>query len=689
MTGYINRIIPGIAVLAFLLSATAGAVERLQLSWASLGTADWQVIDAGLKLDVSDPKHTVLVFTAAELRVAGYRLSQLRLTCPFFELHTDRLSCRRGKLSVHGDGVKAVAVPASLQYSLSSKALSVRVTGVVLAQGSVNLRFRQTPGHWSLDTDFSRTRLAGLVTLLANTGLVPAGLALQGHIAGQLNLQGNSRGLRKLSWKLHTRDAGYSNPAGDQAAEALQLSSHGSAKSRKDGWQVQAALTAAQGMLYAEPVYLEFHKAQALELSLALDWLPAQRKLTLHSLVFSQPGVVKGHLQAGLLLTAGQPLQHLDLVIEESHLPGLYTTWLQPWLAGTALGDLDTGGHLRGRLSVVGGHPQALDLSLDKVSLQARNGQFSIRQLQGQVHWDRRHDGQRSTLSWQAASLYRLQFGAAGLALETDANRLKLQHPLVVPLFDGSLHIDAFDLTLVDGAPRWSVDAMLTPVSMQAISRALGWPPLAGKLSGMVPAIHYQEGELTLGGVLLVQAFDGDITLRNLRVQHPLGLVPRLWADARIEHLDLKTLTKAFSFGRIEGRLQGQVNDLYMENWQPVAFDAVFATPPDDDSRHRISQRAVNNISNLGGSGVAGAVSRSFLRFLEDFPYKRLGIRCRLEAGICHMGGVAPAGDGYYLVQGRWLPPRLDVVGYAQKVDWVSLLTRLRAITQGEQPQIK
>ncbi len=151
----------------------------------------------------------------------------------------------------------------------------------------------------------------------------------------------------------------------------------------------------------------------------------------------------------------------------------------------------------------------------------------------------------------------------------------------------------------------------------------------------------------------------------------------------KIADLDLETLTKTFSFGRIEGRFEGEVAGLYMEAWQPVAFDAMFRTPPDDDSRHRISQKAVDNISNLGGAGVGGALSRSFLRVLEDFPYKRLGIRCRLENGICHMGGVAPAERGYYLVEGTFLPPRLDVIGYAREVDWPSLVQRLTAVTAG------
>ena len=96
----------------------------------------------------------------------------------------------------------------------------------------------------------------------------------------------------------------------------------------------------------------------------------------------------------------------------------------------------------------------------------------------------------------------------------------------------------------------------------------------------------------------------------------------------------------------------------------------------------------MDNISNLGGAGVAGAISRSFLRFFEEFGYDRLGISCRLVDNVCHMGGVAPAKQGYYLVEGQLLP-RLDVIGYSDQVAWNSLVERLVAITKGETPRIE
>jgi hypothetical protein len=305
------------------------------------------------------------------------------------------------------------------------------------------------------------------------------------------------------------------------------------------------------------------------------------------------------------------------------------------------------------------------------------------------LNWDSGNIIRESTLAWKSLGFYQLHTGAASLRLHTTGAHIQLADSLEVPLLDGRLLVHEFEAGKDSDGVYWLLDGQLTPVSMRDFSTALGWRPLSGTLSGMIPKMRYRNDVLSLGGILLVQAFDGNITLRNLRIEQPLGLVPRLWLDARMEQVDLKTLTKTFSFGRIEGRLRGELNGLYMEAWQPMAFDAFIGTPKDDSSRHRISQRAVDNISDLGGAGVSGRLSRGFLQLLEDFPYKRLGIGCRLENGICHMEGIAPAGDGYYLVEGRFLPPRLDVIGYADKVDWQSLIDRLIAVTSGNAPRIE
>ncbi|MEN8761832.1 MAG: hypothetical protein ABF290_05305 [Thiogranum sp.] len=677
------------ALILVLLSCTAAAIDQLQLHWRSIESAGLQLSGVKLVIRWMEAGPSELSLDVASLQMGDYQVEKLRFTCSAFELLASEIACRQGQLSLASDWIDVEAAPAAVNYQLDSRELKVSVSALPLAGGQLQLAFHQQGSQWEMNTGLADTGLAGIADLLATAGLKIPKLDYQGRVDGTLSARGDGRGLQNVTWKTQTQETGYSNAQGTQAAEALVLVSTGSARRRGSDWRAQATLAARRGLLYAEPVYLEFSPARPLELTADLHWNAGNSELFLRSMTFRQPDVAVGSLNAVWAPGAETPLRELGLEIEQAWLPGLFETWLQPWLAGTVLEKLETAGQLQGRLKLRDGQPQSLQMKLDQLSFSEPNGQFGVRALNGDLGWDNSGAVHQSRLAWQGANFYQLQLGAAQLGVESDESSVKIQQPLVVSLLDGELHVDEFELGVDHGELHWLLDGLLTPVSMQAFSTALGWPPLSGKLSGMVPKVRYEKGELTLGGVLLVQAFDGDITLRNLRIQQPLGLVPRLWADIRLEHIDLETLTRTFSFGRIEGQLQGRVNELYMEAWQLVGFDAAFQTPEDDRSRRRISQKAVDNISNLGGAGIGGAVSRSFLRFLEDFPYRRLGIRCRLQNGICHMDGVAPAENGYYLVQGRLLPPRLDVIGYASEVDWLSLLGRLKSITAGDGPVVR
>lgn len=678
-------------MLLILASCSTPAADHFEVSLGTLGSSDWQLRDTTLSIDWSEAGSSMLQINASAFVIGSQRIEKLHLSCPEFELLTTRVDCPAGQLSFRHNSLKASALPATFRYEFITRELSISVNKLPIAAGKVRLKFKLGGDRWQINSQLSNINLAVLKNLLEETGLVTNMPNQQGLISGQLDMHGGSNGLDSAGWSLQTNAVGYSNTEGTQAAEALQLTSNGTARLQKGEWLIQASLTAEQGMLYADPVYLEFSPQQTLAVSVDMHWRPDPGVARIRSLKIKQPGIVNASISGSLQPAADNPVQQLELDITQGTLPGLYTTWLQPWLAGSLLDNLDTDGKMQGHLSMRDGQAKAVQLHLDAVSLHQPNDQFDIRQLSADIDWDSSDSTHISRLGWQAASFYRIQFGAAELALETGAHTLKLQAPLAVPLFDGELQVSEFELDVSDGKPSWLLDGLLTPISMQSVSTALGWPSLSGTLSGMIPRASYENHELTLGGILLVQAFDGDITVHNLRVLDPLGIVPRLWADVRLKHLDLKTLTRTFSFGRIEGRLEGHVDNLYMEVWQPVSFDAAFTTPADDSSRRRISQRAVDNISNLGGAGAAGAISRSFLRFLEDFPYKALGIRCRLDNGICHMGGVGPArsGNGYYLVEGRWLPPRLDVIGYSDEVDWQSLLDRLKRITAGESPVVR
>ena len=100
-----------------------------------------------------------------------------------------------------------------------------------------------------------------------------------------------------------------------------------------------------------------------------------------------------------------------------------------------------------------------------------------------------------------------------------------------------------------------------------------------------------------------------------------------------------------------------------------------------DDRPHRISRKAVSDLTRVAGGGGGLLQAGGLLSFFDRFAYDSLGWRCKLRNGVCHMGGVSDreGKPGYYIVRGAWLP-RVDVVGHARRVDWHAMLQRIATI---------
>jgi hypothetical protein len=687
--------VPGRRVLLALLSlpglllldALPGfAFNNATLELGTLQGNGWSAEGLRMQVNLLDDSHARILLQAQTARLPEPlgRLNDLQLECASVELTPDRLECRDGLLWLQSGEYGKQQVRTRFSYRFMDEQLIFDLAGIHLMEGQLGMRGEFAAGSWKVDIEADSLSLPALSAWLAAAGPAVPRLEGSGDLAMKAHLQGRDAVLEQAGFSLHLQADSFSNAAGSMAGEELDVTVTGDARAIAGGWRLNLKSSADRGRLYVDPLFVEV-PGQAIQAAVQLDYLVKHRQVRLHSLDYRHPDSVVLTANGHLDLAAGSLLQDLQVDLQEGHFEGFYGTYLRPWFVGTLLGDLDTTGHLTGELHWTEGELDRVKLDLAGLSLQDREGRFDLTGASGRLRWSAGGATEVSDLHWNGGSVYRVALGQADLRVETTGRKARLLEPARIQVLDGELQLDSFDLDIGQAAAlHWQVDGILTPVSMRQLCLALGWPEFAGKLSGVIPAVRYDDGHLSVGGILLVRVFDGAITLEDVRLEHPLGIIPRLQLDARISNIDLEALTGAFSFGRIEGRLEGRINALEMESWRPVGFDAAFATPAGDKSRHRISQRAVDNISSIGGGGVGGALSRSLLRFFEDFPYDRLGISCRLENGICAMGGVAPApkAGGYYLVKSRLLPPRLDVIGYADRVDWESLVAQILAVTQ-------
>ncbi len=377
--------------------------------------------------------------------------------------------------------------------------------------------------------------------------------------------------------------------------------------------------------------------------------------------------------------------------------------YLQPVLMTTDFKDLQALGQVRGQIDVDQGSVSRVDLHFDRVTLDSTTGALSLDGLSGRLSWvdeELRRDlavagdssQSFSRLRFDAARVWGIEIGATDLPFTTSGRHFRMLDPVFLPIFDGGLAVQTLRIRHAGTSKQYvRFDAELRPISLGLIASTIGLPQFEGTLAGRIPGIELRGDTVTTRGNLEMNAFDGRVTVRDLRLKDPLGQYPQLFASIDVDRLDLAQLTSTFSFGMITGRISGHVEWLETFNWMPVALDARFFTTPGDRTPRRISQRAVANLSSIGGgsgSSVSGALQSGFLRFFKQFHYRRLGLSCRLRNDVCEMDGVAPADRGYYIVQGSGLP-RINVIGSQRRVAWSRLVRQLQAISTSGGPVVR
>jgi len=532
--------------------------------------------------------------------------------------------------------------------------------------------------HWQIKA--SATAKASTPEKLQATTKIQTSLSTQNSQFNSLRLD-----LNELSFEFYEQNSAQAYFAENMSAQV---------KTRLSFFDNQFSLShlnvnISDGQLLSPYVYADFNQ-------LPVNFKNGELFFDGQNLSVKQINFDDGQLQLAFkeLLTDSQGLKQLVLEFDKMPLQHLLKTYISNAASvPSSLAYFDIDGAVKGKLLIKQHNLQQLAMDLDNISLSQSDNQqrmlIEIYGLDGQLVFDR-NQIQSSQLSFEQANLLEtIPLSRTKANFAGSAKGFYLTEPLGVPVFDGKLGISKLDIDLSTEQPKVVFNGALFPVSLELVTQALGWPVMQGQISGLIPSVVYQNGALQMDadGVLQVRAFDGELRLSDLQASHLLSAYPILQTDVELHGIDLEKLTSTFSFGKITGLLNGEIKKLLLYNWKPAAFKADFKTDIDSPSR-RISQRAVDNISNLGGVGMAGALSRTFMRFFEDFGYEQLGLSCELKKGVCKMDGVAPAENGYYLVKGRGLP-RIDVIAYNRETDWDQIVSKLADISKGSGPVVQ
>jgi hypothetical protein len=487
-----------------------------------------------------------------------------------------------------------------------------------------------------------------------------------------------SQNKQDINATLQFKNASFSDEAGLHAGDKLNGSLAILLQPSAEAWLWQTAFDWQSGEVFWQPFYIA-NGGHQLTASGKLE----KELLTVNSAHLKVKDVgelnASGQLRINdfKILNLSASLPHLDL-------SAAYPMLFKPLLEKTAFAHAEVAGVAALKLEIENAEPKSFELLLKDVDVADKNEKFAFYKVNANIPWD--YDAAKTvSFGYGSGALLNLPLGKTNIQAQVD--RYSLTAPSIkLPILDGALHLTNISAARKADQWYWHLGAKLDAISMEDFSTHLKLPTMHGKASAEIPLVTYAAGLLTTDGNVVLNVFDGTATVTELTMQSPLGIAPKLNANIALRHLDLGVLTSTFSFGAIEGKLDGDIKNLELQNWKPVKFDAIVQSSPGKYPK-KISQRAVENISALGGGGAAAAVQRSFLRFFEQFNYGKMGLSCRLRNDICEMGGVESTPQGYIIVKGSGIPA-ITVMGYNKTVGWSELLARIKRVTDGNSKAI-
>ncbi|MBK8814520.1 MAG: C4-dicarboxylate ABC transporter [Methylococcaceae bacterium] len=677
-------------ILFCLFLTTANAIDTAMMDVAKITSTTWNLEGVKLSLEDINKKNSQLILSATKLTLPKpfNDLSLADIHCDKLVWTQNEMDCLQGKASVKS--VYWQSPSTDLTFHLNSKSSTFQLANARLGDSRLSLNAEFKGNDWRIQAEAKHVNKA-LLNKLSPLMSLKSKLAFIKQ--GSLNLSATLSGRddKVLAFDVTAKINGVTGQTedGKMAAENTNLQLHLKGNALNGLWHWQGESRLLGGALYVDPVYLEV-TGQPISVNAQGTTNLVTSFTDIQSFSFQQPDVVRVSGSAQGSFSKQVHVDKADVVLHSDTLQSLLTTYINPFFTESLFANIKISGNLETRLSVVQQTLTDAAVNFGKINIEDDQGRIAVKEGKGSVNWSANPvEKKQSELSWQVLSLKGVPIDSATLKFASWGNSFRLTDNVKLPVLNGTIAVDKFSLQpKPNDEPDVSFAGSVDNLSLEQLSKRMGWTPLSGNISGQIPGVDYHNKVLSLGGELLIKVFDGTIKISQLKSSGLFSGFPRVESEIELDNLDLEQLTSKFEFGAITGRLSGFINNLVLDNWHPVSFYAWFGTPDDDDSSHRISQKAVKNIASIGGGGASDLLSRSFLSLFETFRYDKIGMGCYLHDGVCQMMGLEAEGQGYYLIKGGLLP-RIDVVGYNPRVNWDVLVERLGRVAAPEKAVIQ
>lgn len=616
-------------------------------------------------------------------------LQSIKLYCPEFSLKQQYTRCNNGVLTLDGNRLYQLSIPFNLRLGRNQSGNVLELPAIPFAASDSELQYTWDSSNKTISTKIDQLSLPALASYLKRLGVSASSGKV--NLAGTVAMQSGKHHQTDLKFKglqlsLQTEDA-------TKAIEKLNLKSAIQAITEQGITTGNVEIVMKKGEIYLEPLYLSLQD-DALSAESGFVFNQHQNTLRLNDFsVYQFPNfTISGSLATDL--NKAFPPENGQINIQIYHLANLFNQFVAPFLTTPVAKPVisDTQGLILSQLSFSKQQLTQLLVSTADVSATYTYNQkdISVNHASISLNWKPDHCNEDSFVYWESANFRGVPLPETVLHFKACGRQINFERNVTLPLLDGEMQFDHLDLKqLEDGGLDFSFATEIKNISLAALSEAMDLPPLDGYLSASIPSVRLEQGGLRLDSSILIHAFGGRIEIEHLQIDGMLGSYPILTANIHFNKLDLGKLSKRFEFGNIEGKLNGSIKGLRIENQKLIAFDAEFSTPKNRLLPYSISQKAVQNIASLGGNSPADLLSRGVLKLFESFFYSRLGFSCKLRNNVCQLNGIAPAQNkGFYLVKGA-LAPQINIIGFNKRVNWNELATRLKRISSQSAPVIQ
>ncbi len=496
--------------------------------------------------------------------------------------------------------------------------------------------------------------------------LVPSGWKISGKDSIHLRAAQKQTNIWTFTSELGFQDLAFENKDSSCVGEKISLNAKisGEIDLNKTSIATTTVLEINEGEVLYDRFYMDLNR-HALSCYCDAAYELPKKVLQLSTLKIGMKDVLECHIHGNILNKTRDQRTHLSLSILKTPLKPVFDHFvLEPFqMEKPILADLMIGGTFSMDLKLKGagkswaafGHLMWHDgkvLSSDNdFSFQGINLDLPVcyRSQENLKVTETANGG----LSVRSMNLPMLPKQPLNIKITAGPNLLSIKSPTVIKIPGGSVRVGS-----VSGKDIFSKQASIHTslsiniVDIRPLLSGIWQQSVKGKIDGKLDSITFKGGNMTTDGNIKADVFEGQMIFSDLGSSGMFSSSPIFRLSIRMNALRLAEITSGTPFGKIEGVLNGYVKNLEIAYGQPQKFDLLLETIPTKGISQRISVKAVENISRIGGGqspfvGLAGG----FARIFKEFPYKKIGVRASLENDLFRVNGTIKEGGKEYIIK--------------------------------------